>query len=77
MGLPRDLVQQVHFLERYFATRQDIVPEDAEEAIARFVAAYPRYGNSWREKDLAKEKREERLDIYNYEGMEAMREAGL
>ena len=76
-ALPEDLARQVQFLERYFSLRQDISPEDAEACIERFIDGYPKYRNSWREKDLEAEKRDERRDIYNYEGMEAMREAGL
>ena len=75
--LPEDLARQVGFLERYFSLRQDISPEDAEACIARFIDGYPKYRDSWREKDLEAEKRDEQRDIWNYEGMEAMREAGV
>lgn len=76
-NLPEDLVRQVEFLQRYFARRQDIPPEDAAICIQRFIDGYPKYRNSWRDKDLAAEKRDEQRDIWNYEGMEAMREAGV
>jgi len=75
--MPEDLARQVGFLERYFSLRQDISPEDAEACIARFIDGYPKYRNSWRVKDLTSEKRDEQRDIWNYEGMEAMLEAGV
>ena len=75
--MPEDLARQVRFLEEYYAERIADLRRDAEDCIQRFVRAYPKYGNSWREKDLGEEAREERLDQMNYRAMGAMREAGL
>ena len=75
--LPEDLAKQVRFLEEHYAEKVEALRRDGEECIQRFIAAYPKYGNSWQTKDLHKEAREERLDQMNYQAMGVMREAGL
>ena len=75
--LPEDLARQVRFLEEHYAEKVEALRRDGEECIQRFIAAYPKYGNGWREKDLLAEAREERLDQMNYQAMGAMREAGV
>ena len=77
--LPEDLARQVDFLQRYLARRQDVPAEEIPACIERFIRGRRDHDFSpdWRGIDFAAEIDEERRDIWNYEGMEAMLEAGL
>ena len=77
--LPEDLARQVDFLERYLSRRQDVPPEEIQACIKRFIQGRRdhNFSPAWRDIDFAAEIAEERRDIWNYEGMEAMREAGV
>ena len=77
--MPEDLARQMAFLEGYLARRQDVPAEEIPACIERFIRGRRDHDFSpdWRGIDFAAEIDEERRDIWNYEGMEAMLEAGL
>jgi len=77
--MPEDLARQVRFLEGYLARRQDVPAEEIPACIERFIRGRREHNFSpdWRGIDFAAEIAEEQRDIWNYGGMEAMREAGV
>jgi nucleoside 2-deoxyribosyltransferase len=78
-SLPPELAAQIRFLERYLSSRQDVPSEEIPLCIEKFIkgALEHRPHQDWRTMDIAEEIAAEQRDIWNYECMEAMLEAGL
>jgi len=75
--LPPELAAQVRFFQEQCEREIAELRDFHREALQRFIDGYATYGHSWRNKDLDKETREERLDAFNYKLMKKMGERGL